>query len=112
MKTIPESGGGVRRVVFRNAGMRAVGTTDSFKINNQILSGNTINGNPFIFTLNNDGEDGPMNFPPASVPAIFCYVTVTDVSVDGIKGKNCRNMILIDGNKDQQKYHNNFVSLF
>ncbi|KAF7640155.1 Fibronectin type-III domain-containing protein [Meloidogyne graminicola] len=109
MKATPETGGGVRRVVFRNAGLKAVGSWNSFTYNGKTLNGNTINGNPLIFTL--QYGDGKNSFPPAKIPTIYSYITINDVSVDGISSKTGKagSMILIDGNSQNQYFHNNFV---
>ncbi|MDO6387543.1 glycoside hydrolase family 28 protein [Uliginosibacterium sp. 31-12] len=94
MKSTPATGGGARRVVFRDNAMRNVGTKNSVTISGRTLSNNT-NGNPFIFTLAYSA--GSNVFDKASASAQFRDITIRNVTVDNVSTSSGGAMIKVDG---------------
>ncbi|MFT4173040.1 MAG: glycoside hydrolase family 28 protein [Rhodocyclaceae bacterium] len=90
MKSTPATGGGARRVVFRDTAMREVGTKNSVVSNGKTFTNNT-NGNPFIMTLSYSA--GSNVFENASASAQFRDITVKNVTVDN--GSNATGSAVI-----------------
>ncbi|MFT3734799.1 MAG: glycoside hydrolase family 28 protein [Rhodocyclaceae bacterium] len=87
MKSTPATGGGARRVVFRDNAMRNVGTKNTVTAGGRSFSNNT-EGNPFIFTLAYTA--GSNVFTNASAAAQFRDITIKNVTVDGVSTLNGR----------------------
>lgn len=94
LKSTPATGGGARRIVFRDTAMREVGTRNSVVAGGQTFTNNT-NGNPFILTLSYSA--GSNVFETASASAQFRDVTATRVTVDNGSPSTGGAMISIDG---------------
>jgi exo-poly-alpha-galacturonosidase len=94
LKSTPATGGGARRIVFRDTAMRAVGTRNSVTSGGQTFTNNT-NGNPFILTLSYSA--GSNVFENASASAQFRDITASRVTVDNGSVSTGGAMISIDG---------------
>ena len=94
LKSTPATGGGARRIVFRDIAMRAVGTKNSVTSGGQTFTNNT-NGNPFILTLSYSA--GSNVFENASASAQFRDITVSRVTVDNGSTSTGGAMISVDG---------------
>jgi len=94
LKSTPATGGGARRIVFRDTAMREVGTKNSVTSGGQTFTNNT-NGNPFILTLSYSA--GSNVFETASASAQFRDVTASRVTVDNGSTSTGGAMISIDG---------------
>ncbi|MDQ7989561.1 MAG: glycoside hydrolase family 28 protein [Candidatus Dactylopiibacterium sp.] len=93
MKSTPATGGGARRVVFRDNAMREIGTRNTARAGGRDFVNNT-NGNPFIFTLAYSA--GSNVFDNASVAAQFREITVHNVTVDNGNAATGGAVILSD----------------
>lgn len=94
LKSTPATGGGARRIVFRDTAMRAVGTKNTVTAGGQTFTNNT-NGNPFIFTLSYSA--GSNVFENAFASAQFRDITVNRVTVDNGSTSTGGAMISVDG---------------
>ncbi|MEF3059327.1 glycoside hydrolase family 28 protein [Ralstonia solanacearum] len=94
LKSTPATGGGARRIVFRDTAMREVGTKNSVTAGGQTFTNNA-NGNPFILTLSYSA--GSNVFDNASVSARFRDITVNRVTVDNGSPSTGGAMISVDG---------------
>ena len=94
LKSTPATGGGARRIVFRDTAMREVGTKNSITSGGQTFTNNT-NGNPFILTLSYSA--GSNVFENASASAQFRDITASRVTVDNGSPSTGGAMISIDG---------------
>jgi exo-poly-alpha-galacturonosidase len=94
LKSTPATGGGARRIVFRDTAMRAVGTKNSVTSGGQTFTNNT-NGNPFILTLSYSA--GSNVFEDAAASAQFRDITASRVTVDNGSPSTGGAMISIDG---------------
>ena len=94
LKSTPATGGGARRIVFRDTAMREVGTKNKVTSGGQAFTNNT-NGNPFILTLSYSA--GSNVFDNASASAQFRDITVNRVTVDNGSASTGGAMITVDG---------------
>ncbi|MHA6824078.1 glycosyl hydrolase family 28 protein [Ralstonia pseudosolanacearum] len=94
LKSTPATGGGARRIVFRDTAMREVGTKNSVSAGGQTFANNT-NGSPFILTLSYSA--GSNVFDNAAASAQFRDITVNRVTVDNGNPGTGGAMILVDG---------------
>lgn len=94
LKSTPATGGGVRRIVFRDTAMREVGTKNQVASGGQTFTNNT-NGSPFILTLSYSA--GNKVFDKASASAQFRDITVNRVTVDNGSASTGGAMITING---------------
>ncbi|AXV80253.1 glycosyl hydrolase family 28 protein [Ralstonia solanacearum] len=94
LKSTPATGGGARRIVFRDTAMREVGTKNRVTAGGQTFTNNT-NGNPFILTLSYSA--GSNVFESASASARFRDITVNRVTVDNGSPSTGGAMIAVDG---------------
>lgn len=94
LKSTPATGGGARRIVFRDTAMREVGTKNSVTAGGQTFTNNA-NGNPFILTLSYSA--GSNVFDNASASARFRDITVNRVTVDNGSPSTGGAMISVDG---------------
>lgn len=96
MKSTPITGGGARRVVFRDNAMRSIGTSGNTGIPAGITTftdkGST--GNPFVFTLSYTA--GSNVFENAATAAQFKDITVKNVTVDNFSTSKGKASIQVD----------------
>lgn len=96
MKSTPITGGGARRVVFRDNAMRSIGTSGNTGIpagsNTFADKGST--GNPFVFTLSYTA--GSNVFENAATSAQFKDITVKNVTVDNFSTSKGKASIQVD----------------
>lgn len=94
MKSTPATGGGARRVMFRDNAMRNVGTKNTVTAGGRSFTNNT-SGNPFIFTLSYSA--GSNVFSNASASAQFRDITISNVTVDNVSTSSGGALIASDG---------------
>lgn len=94
MKSTPPTGGGARRVVFRDNAMRDIGTTNTSTAGGRQIRNGGGGGNAFIFTLSYTA--GSNVFENASRAAQFRDVTVKNVTVDNVSPATGRPVIQVD----------------
>uniref|UniRef100_A0A915DP69 Fibronectin type-III domain-containing protein n=1 Tax=Ditylenchus dipsaci TaxID=166011 RepID=A0A915DP69_9BILA len=94
LKSTPATGGGAKRIVFRDTAMREVGTTNTVKSGGQTF-GNHNRGNPIIVTLAYSavikGQDQAVKC------AQFSYITFKQISVDNGIPQTSDAVISVDG---------------
>ena len=96
MKSTPATGGGARRIVFRDNAMRSIGTSG----NSGIPAGGTTfadrgsTGNPFVFTLSYSA--GSNVFENAASSAQFKDITVKNVTLDNFSTSKGKATIQVD----------------
>ncbi|MFA9440841.1 glycosyl hydrolase family 28 protein [Uliginosibacterium sp. sgz301328] len=94
LKSTPATGGGARRIVFRDIAMREVGTKNAVTAGGKSFTNNT-NGNPFIMTLSYSA--GSNVFENAANSAQFRDITVKRVTVDNGSSATGGALISVDG---------------
>ncbi|MGC3962431.1 MAG: glycoside hydrolase family 28 protein [Rhodocyclaceae bacterium] len=94
LKSTPATGGGARRIVFRDIAMREVGTKNTATAGGKSFTNNT-NGNPFIMTLSYSA--GSNVFENAAASAQFRDITVKRVTVDNGNNATGGALISVDG---------------
>ncbi|MBS1157478.1 MAG: pehB [Proteobacteria bacterium] len=96
MKSTPATGGGARRIVFRDNAMRSIGTSGNTGIPAGSLTfadrGST--GNPFVFTLSYSA--GSNVFENAAASAQFKDITVKNVTLDNFSTSKGKATIQVD----------------
>lgn len=94
IKSTPATGGGVRRIVFRDNALRNVGTKNSVTVAGHPLTNNTV-GSPVVLTVAYGA--GSNVFHSASHATRFEDITVQNVSVDNISTASGGPAISVDG---------------
>ncbi|KAF7599533.1 MAG: exo-poly-galacturonase signal peptide protein [Candidatus Dactylopiibacterium carminicum] len=105
MKSTTETGGGARRVVFRDNAMLNVGTKNSVTLGGRTFSNNS-NASPFTFTLSYGA--GSNTFEGATSAAQFCEVTVRNVTVDNVSTSTGSAVIGLSGSEAGSAYPETF----
>lgn len=116
IKSTPATGGGARRIVFRDNALREVGTKNKVKAGSQTFSNNN-NGNPFILTLAYSA--GSNEFENAANCAQYSDIAVQRVTVDNGNSATGSAMLKVDGYDGTdaslgypETFHVNLVNFF
>jgi exo-poly-alpha-galacturonosidase len=95
MKSTTATGGGGRRIMFRDNAMKDIGTKNTYNINDVTITNRGSSGNPFVFTLKYAA--GSNVFNDASTSAQFRDVTVKNVTLDNVSPDTGKSLIQVDG---------------
>ncbi|MEI8631748.1 glycosyl hydrolase family 28 protein [Vibrio sp. PP-XX7] len=82
MKSTTATGGGARRIVFRDNAMKDIGTHNRFQVNGVTIQNRGVLGSPFVATLSYSAGDNV--FTDAEIPAQFKDILVENVTVDNV----------------------------
>jgi exo-poly-alpha-galacturonosidase len=95
MKSTTATGGGGRRVLFRDNAMKDIGTKNTHDFNGVTVENRGSSGNPFVFTLKYAA--GSNVFNDAETSAQFRDITVKNVTLDNVSADTGKNLIKVAG---------------
>ncbi|WP_428242431.1 glycosyl hydrolase family 28 protein [Gynuella sp.] len=95
MKTTTATGGGGRRITFRDNAMKDIGTKNTNTVDGHEISNRGGTGNPFVFTMKYSAGDNVFQDAPTS--AQFRDILVENVTLDNVSPDTGKNVIKVDG---------------
>ncbi|SHO54691.1 glycosyl hydrolase family 28 protein [Vibrio quintilis] len=109
MKSTTATGGGARRVVFRDNAMKDIGTHNRYKMNGVKIKNHGQIGSPFVMTLAYSMGDNV--FKDARKPAQFKHIRIINNTLDNVSSKSGAPLIKVDGfdsSKSDSSYPESF----
>ncbi|CAM3598450.1 Exo-poly-alpha-D-galacturonosidase precursor [Vibrio aerogenes CECT 7868] len=95
MKSTTATGGGARRIVFRDNAMKDIGTHNHYTMNGVSIKNHGQIGSPFVMTLKYAMGDNV--FKDARQPAQFKHIRISNNTLDNVSAKSGAPLILVDG---------------
>lgn len=95
MKSTTATGGGARRIIFRDNAMKNIGTRNTTVIEDTTIENRGGTGSPFVMTLAYSAGDNV--FADAENPAQFKEVWIDHITLDNLSADTGKAVIRIDG---------------
>ncbi|MDW6003345.1 glycosyl hydrolase family 28 protein [Vibrio mangrovi] len=95
MKSTTATGGGARRIIFRDNAMKNIGTRNATVIHGTKIENRGGTGYPFVMTLAYSAGDNV--FTDAEKPAQFKDILIDHITLDNLSVKTGKSVIRIDG---------------